>query len=113
MQCAYQQDVVNDPVCSEQTSAKLRRYETLCTQLLKQLAAASHSLRLSARGFEAMTSETIQQLISELDSTKRQLASSLAKTDVLTYQKNALAAEIQRLRDDYELAINRPTSHRH
>jgi len=27
-------------------------------------------------------------------------------SDVLTYQKNALAAEIQRLREDNELAIN-------
>ena len=55
LQCASQPDVVNDPVCTEQTSAELGHSETHCTQLPKQLAAASHSLRLSTRGFEAMT----------------------------------------------------------
>jgi len=57
LQRTQRSDVVNNSVCSDQTSAEPHghRVEVSHTQLVKQLAATSATLRLRTLGFEAMT----------------------------------------------------------
>jgi myosin heavy subunit len=117
---AHQPDVVTNTICHEQMTAattKLHQLEKCHAMVEKQLVAVRAQLQQRTLGFEAMIvlvkrlSEescpvTVSRLNANLVSLNNALIATSAKCDILVDQRNALIAEIQNIKEEYELEVN-------